>query len=174
MTTSGLITNIQRCSTEDGPGIRTTVFLKGCPMKCTWCHNIEAISPKKQTVWYSSKCIGDKACVAACPQGALTLTPQGMKIDWTKCRTCASCEDACPTGAIQVMGTEWQADTLVEELMKDKVFFDTSGGGVTLSGGEATYQADFMIDIAKGLQNEDVHVALDTCGYCGDSVFDNV
>ena len=81
MTISGIITNIQRCSTEDGPGIRTTVFLKGCPMSCSWCHNIETIDPTSALVWYSVKCIGDHSCVRACPEGALEITPDGIKID---------------------------------------------------------------------------------------------
>ncbi|MFX1264035.1 MAG: glycyl-radical enzyme activating protein [Promethearchaeota archaeon] len=170
MMQSGLITNIQRCSTEDGPGIRTTVFFKGCPLSCTWCHNIETIDPKPQTVWYSTKCIGDKACIEACPENALNLTSDGMEIDRELCQTCGKCEDVCPTGAIKVMGKEWTSEALVQELLRDKVFFATSGGGVTLSGGEATYQAQFMIEVARGLREHGVEVALDTCGYCSESI----
>ncbi|MFX1416861.1 MAG: glycyl-radical enzyme activating protein [Promethearchaeota archaeon] len=169
---TGLITNIQRCSTEDGPGIRTTVFFKGCPLSCTWCHNIETIDPEPQTVWYSTKCIGDKACLEVCPEGALNLTSEGMQIDRELCVTCGSCEDACPTGAIRVMGKEWNSEALVKELLRDKVFFTTSGGGVTLSGGEATFQAEFMIEVAQGLVEQGVDVALDTCGYCSESVLE--
>ncbi|MFW9974866.1 MAG: glycyl-radical enzyme activating protein [Candidatus Thorarchaeota archaeon] len=174
MTTTGIITNIQRCSTEDGPGIRTTVFFKGCPMSCSWCHNIEAIDPQATLVWYEVKCIGDQACVRICPEEALSLTPQGLRIDRTKCKVCGSCEDACPTGAVKVMGKVWTSDDLVEELLKDKVFFETSHGGVTLSGGEATYQAQFALEVAKGLQEKGVHVALDTCGYCSEKVLRNL
>lgn len=170
MATSGIITNIQRCSTEDGPGIRTTVFLKGCPMSCKWCHNIETIDPNAILVWYAVKCIGDQGCVRACPEGALELTPEGLMIDRDKCVVCGTCEDTCPTGAVKVMGKVWSSDDLVQELLRDKVFFETSNGGVTLSGGEATYQPAFAIDVAKGLQNEGVHVALDTCGYCSEKV----
>ncbi len=170
MTKSGIITNIQRCSTEDGPGIRTTVFFKGCPMSCRWCHNIETIDPKSMVVWYAVKCIGDQACVRACPEGALELTPEGVKIDREKCVVCGTCEDKCPTGAVKVMGKIWSSDDLVQELLRDKVFFETSNGGVTLSGGEATYQAEFAIELAKGLQQNNVHVALDTCGYCSENI----
>lgn len=169
---TGLITNIQRCSTEDGPGIRTTVFFKGCPLSCVWCHNIETIDSRPQTVWYSAKCIGHKACIEVCPENALELTAEGMQIDREKCQVCGDCEEACPTGAIRIMGKEWNSDALVKELLRDKVFFTTSNGGVTLSGGEATYQAQFMIDVAKGLRDEGVHVALDTCGYCSESVLE--
>ena len=170
MPTTGIVTNIQRCSTEDGPGIRTTLFFKGCPMKCLWCHNIETIDPKRAVVWYAVKCIGDQACVRACPEGALEMADQGLRIDRAKCTICGVCEDACPTGAIKVMGQIWNSDDMVEELLKDKVFFTTSGGGVTLSGGEATYQAEFAIDVARGLHDSGVNVALDTCGYCSEKV----
>jgi len=174
MSTTGIVTNIQRCSTEDGPGIRTTVFFKGCPMKCLWCHNIEAIDPDPTVVWYAVKCIGDQACVRACPESALELTTDGMKIDRARCTVCGSCEEACPTGAMKLMGKLWKADDLVQELLRDKVFFTTSNGGVTLSGGEATFQMEFAIQVASGLQKNDVHVALDTCGYCSEMNFKRV
>jgi pyruvate formate lyase activating enzyme len=144
--------------------------MKGCPMSCTWCHNIETIDPASTVVWYAVKCIGDHACVRACPEDALEVTPEGLRIDREKCTVCGSCEDACPTGAVKIMGKVWSSDDLVQELLRDKVFFDTSNGGVTLSGGEATYQAEFATEVAKGLQEEGVHVALDTCGYCTEKV----
>jgi pyruvate formate lyase activating enzyme len=174
MTTSGIITNIQRCSTEDGPGIRTTVFLKGCPMSCIWCHNIETIDPDPTLVWYAVKCIGDQGCVRACPEGALEMTSDGLKIDREKCVVCGDCEEVCPTGAVKVMGKSWNSKDLVQELLRDKVFFETSKGGVTLSGGEATFQGKFATEIAEGLQAEGVHVALDTCGYCGEKVLKDI
>ncbi|MDH4213333.1 MAG: glycyl-radical enzyme activating protein [Candidatus Thorarchaeota archaeon] len=174
MSTTGIVTNIQRCSTEDGPGIRTTVFFKGCPMKCLWCHNIETIDPDPTLVWYAVKCIGDQACVRACPESALELTADGMRIDRTLCKVCGSCEDACPTGAMKVMGKLWSAEDLVEELLRDKVFFTTSNGGVTLSGGEATFQVEFAIQVASGLQKNGVHIALDTCGYCSEESFQRI
>jgi pyruvate formate lyase activating enzyme len=174
MTKSGIITNIQRCSTEDGPGIRTTVFLKGCPMSCIWCHNIETIDPEPIVVWYAVKCIGDQACVRACPEGALELTSDGLRINREKCVLCGTCEEECPTGAVKIMGKVWSSEDLVKELIRDKVFFETSNGGVTLSGGEATYQAEFAIELAKGLQRENVHVAIDTCGYCSEKVIRDI
>jgi pyruvate formate lyase activating enzyme len=174
MTISGVVTNIQRCSTEDGPGIRTTAFLKGCPLNCVWCHNIETINPNPQIVWYGVKCIGDQACVEACPNGVLELTSDGMLISRENCEMCGTCEDACPTGAMKLMGKTWKAGDLVQELLRDRIFFTTSGGGVTLSGGEPTYQPDFVIEVAKGLKDEDVHVALDTCGYCSKTVLEKI
>jgi pyruvate formate lyase activating enzyme len=139
-------------------------------MSCSWCHNIETIDPKPTVVWYAVKCIGDLACVRACPEGALEMTPDGLKIDREKCVVCGTCEDQCPTGAVKIMGKVWSSEALVQELIRDKVFFETSNGGVTLSGGEATYQPEFAIELAKGLQKEDIHVALDTCGYCSEKV----
>ena len=174
MVSRGIVTNIQRCSTEDGPGIRTTVFTKGCPMHCPWCHNIETIDANPVVVWYETKCIGVQDCVRACPESALELTADGMNIDQELCDVCGDCEEACPTGAMKVMGTYWNSDDLVEELLRDKIFFTTSNGGVTISGGEATYQAEFAIDVATGLQVEGVHVALDTCGYCSEKVLRDI
>ena len=171
---SGIITNIQRCSTEDGPGIRTTVFMKGCPLRCSWCHNIETINAEPQIVWYVSKCIGDEACIEACLQEVLQLTPEGMQINRENCIACGSCVSACPTGAIKLMGETWDANALVEELIRDKTFFETSGGGVTISGGEPTFQADFVTKIASGLREQGIHVALDTCGYCSENVMEKL
>jgi pyruvate formate lyase activating enzyme len=174
MTISGIVTNIQRCSTEDGPGIRTTAFLKGCPLSCVWCHNIETINPKPQIVWYGVKCIGDQACIEACPNNVLELTSDGMLINRENCEMCGACEDACPTGAMKLMGETWNVEDLVQELLRDQIFFTTSGGGVTLSGGEPTYQPDFVVELARGLKSNNVHVALDTCGYCSHIVLERI
>ncbi len=174
MSVHGLITNIQRTSTEDGPGIRTTVFLKGCPLRCEWCHNVEAIDPKPQLVWHGQKCIGDQACIRTCPEHALTLTREGMVIDREMCTVCGSCAEACPTTAMELIGERWNAEDLVEELARDSVFFTTSGGGVTLSGGETLYQPEFAIAVARGLKERGIHVALDTCGYYSEKVLRSI
>lgn len=174
MTTSGLITNIQRCSTEDGPGIRTSVFLKGCPLHCIWCHNIETIDPKPRLIWHSRKCIADQACVKSCPEEALTLTSDGMKIDLEKCSLCEICEDVCPSGALEIMGKEWASNELVEELLRDRVFFETSNGGVTITGGEPLFQHEFATEIASGLKLNNIHVALDTSGYSNEHVWRSI
>ncbi|MHA1770028.1 MAG: glycyl-radical enzyme activating protein [Candidatus Thorarchaeota archaeon] len=174
MTVKGYITNIQRSSTEDGPGIRTTVFLKGCPLSCIWCHNVEAISPKQQLAWHDNKCIGDQACVRSCPEHALELTATGMKIDRALCTVCGLCVEACPTTAMELIGEEWEAEALVEELARDSIFFQTSGGGVTLSGGEALYQAEFAVALARGLKERGIHVALDTCGYYSENTLRSI
>jgi pyruvate formate lyase activating enzyme len=116
-------------------------------------------------VWYATKCIGDRACIEACPEDALTLTEEGMDINRERCTSCGDCEEACPTAAMTIMGKEWEIDSLLEELAKDKVFFETSSGGITLSGGEPTFQLEFIIKLAEGLQEMGIHVAIDTCGY---------
>ncbi|MEM4735857.1 MAG: glycyl-radical enzyme activating protein [Candidatus Thorarchaeota archaeon] len=170
----GLVTNIQRFSVEDGPGIRTTVFLKGCPMSCTWCHNIEAVDPHRRLVWHSKRCIGDGACVTVCPNGALSLRPTGMLIRRDVCQTCGTCLGVCVTSALEIIGKTWTPSALVEEVLRDRVFFETSNGGITFSGGEPTYQPDFLIDSARLARDNGLHVAVETSGYCSAEVFERL
>ncbi len=160
----GMTFNIQRFSTEDGPGIRTTVFLKGCPLRCAWCHNPEGLSPRPELMWYDVRCIGARDCLSACPEDALELTPQGMHIDRERCTACGACAEACPAAALEVIGREWTPEEVFAEVQKDSVFYETSGGGVTLSGGEPMRQADFVLALARLCHEASVHVALDTCG----------
>lgn len=159
-----LTSNIQRFSTEDGPGIRTTVFFKGCPLRCVWCHNPEGLSPRPELMWYDVRCIGVRDCITACPVDALELTSQGMRIDRAKCTACGDCATACPTGALEIIGREWTPEELFAEVRKDTVFYETSGGGVTLSGGEPMAQADFVLALARLCREANIHMALDTCG----------
>lgn len=162
----GTILEIQRMSTEDGPGIRTTVFFKGCSLKCRWCHNPESISPHPQVHWISNQCIACKICVEVCPQNALFFTEDGNRIDRTRCDGCGVCAHECPAGALELLGKTWAVDDLVSELIKDRTYFEKSGGGVTLSGGEATLQASFAFELLKKLKDRGIHTALDTCGMC--------
>jgi pyruvate formate lyase activating enzyme len=162
---NAMIFNIQRFSTEDGPGIRTTVFFKGCPLSCSWCHNPEGLSKKPQLIWYGVRCIGARECLKVCPEDALTLLPQGMKIDRSRCTACGRCEVACPAAALEVVGKAWEVEPLVHEVLKDLAFFRNSGGGVTLGGGEPALQADFVATFVERLHEKGVHVALDTSGY---------
>jgi len=161
---TGLIFNIQRFSTKDGPGIRTTAFFKGCPLRCAWCHNPEGISSQPELIWYEVRCIGARDCLTACPTDALELTPQGMRIDRERCTACGACAEACPAGALEVVGREWTLEDLFGEVRKDEIFYDTSGGGVTLSGGEPMHQADFAPALARLCHEAGIHVVLDTCG----------
>ena len=160
----GITFNVQRFSTEDGPGIRTTVFFKGCPLRCAWCHNPEGLSPCPELMWYDVRCISARDCLSACPVDALALTPDGIRIDRAKCTACGDCVAACPAGALEVIGREWTPEELFAEIQKDTVFYETSGGGVTLSGGEPLAQADFVLALARLCCEAGIHVALDTCG----------
>jgi pyruvate formate lyase activating enzyme len=161
---TGLTFNLQQFSTEDGPGIRTTVFMKGCPLSCAWCHNPEGRSPHPELVWYDARCIAARECLRVCPEHALALTPRGMLIDRARCTVCGKCADACPSAALEVIGKQWSAEKLVGELLKDRVFFETSGGGITFSGGEPMMQTDFLCEVLPLCKDADLHVALDTCG----------
>jgi pyruvate formate lyase activating enzyme len=164
MALTGITFNVQRFSTEDGPGIRTTVFFKGCPLRCTWCHNPEGLSPRPELIWYDVRCIGVRDCLRACPVDALELTPQGMRIDRERCDACGACTEACPASALEVIGRTWTPEALLAEVQKDAVFFETSGGGVTFSGGEPMAQADFVLELGRLCRGAGLHVALDTCG----------
>lgn len=169
----GVTFNIQRFSTEDGPGIRTTVFMKGCPLRCSWCHNPEGISPHPQLLWYDVRCIGARDCLDACPNGALELTPQGMRIDRGACKACGDCAAACPAGALELIGKTWSLDALVEEAARDSIFFEESGGGVTVSGGEPLLQHEFTTAFLAACRARGLHTALDTSAFTPSPVLRN-
>ncbi len=158
------ILEIQRMSTEDGPGIRTTVFFKGCSLKCKWCHNPESISMQPQVHWIGSRCLGCKTCIAVCPSHSLSLTETGMEINRTTCNGCGACAKECPSTAMELLGKEWSLDDLTNEVVKDKAYFEKSRGGITVSGGEPGMQAAFVGMFLKSLRERGIHTALDTCG----------
>ena len=160
----GRVFEIQRMSTEDGPGLRTTVFLKGCSLECIWCHNPESIKPGTEVLWYGVRCIGCRLCAAACPTGALAVSNKEILIDRKLCTGCGSCADICPSGALEKTGEIREAEELVSELLKDRVYFEKSGGGVTVSGGEPALQGEFTGEMLSMLKDAGVHTALDTCG----------
>jgi pyruvate formate lyase activating enzyme len=155
---------IQRLSTEDGPGIRTTVFFKGCSLACAWCHNPESISPRPQLHWIASRCIGCGTCGTVCPEDALKRTADGVAIDRTRCTACGACAAECPSTAMEIIGTRWHLDALVHEVLKDQAYFVSSGGGVTAGGGEPGLQAPFLSAFLQALKQANIHTAVDTCG----------
>jgi len=164
-----LITEIQRFSMHDGPGIRTTVFLKGCPLHCPWCHNPENWNPEQEIYFHVNKCVTCGQCVNICPSGALKLHQiPGEKailaIDRDKCIWCFKCVDICPSGALESVGKSMDLPSLVQEVLSDKVFYESSGGGVTISGGEPLLYTEFTYELAHILKTkENIHVAIETC-----------
>lgn len=162
----GLIFNIQRFSVHDGPGIRTTVFMKGCPLSCYWCANPESQDFGPQLMTRNIKCTGCGACAPLCPQGAIHMhATGGRKIDWDQCRQCLQCVDACIFGALQRCGEEMTVQTVLDEVLSDRLFYKNSGGGVTVSGGEPLLQSDFVAELLRCCKQEGLHTAIDTTGY---------
>ena len=166
----GLVLNIQRMSTEDGPGLRTTVFFKGCPLACAWCHNPESISFQKEHEWFSAKCMLCKTCEAVCPQHAVSFEGDRHVIDYGKCAKCMKCVLMCPTNALEAKGISYTADGLFGEVMKDSAYFGECGG-ITLSGGEALAQREFALEFLKKLKTAGIHTAVDTCGQIKFDIF---
>jgi pyruvate formate lyase activating enzyme len=173
MTTKGIILHLQRLSTEDGPGIRTTVFFKGCPLRCAWCHNPESISPRPQVHWLENRCITCYSCLEICPNDCLVFDKHGVVIDRERCQGCGTCARECPGNAMELLGVTTSTEDLFAELVKDKAFF-SDGGGVTLSGGEPTLQSAFAVELLAGLQAAGIHTALDTCGLCARPVLERL
>jgi pyruvate formate lyase activating enzyme len=158
------ILDIQRMSTEDGPGLRTTVFFKGCNLACPWCHNPESIGRKPDPVWYAQKCLGCNICGKICPQGSISRDEEGsIRFDRSRCLGCGSCAGECPGGAIDLKGRPMAVDLLFAELVKDRAYFGT-GGGVTLSGGEVMMQHEAALVLARRLREAGIGVAVDTAG----------
>ncbi len=170
----GLILHLQRLSTEDGPGIRTTVFMKQCPLHCWWCHNPESISRKPELQWFESRCLGCQTCVNSCPRGCLVMTPAGLQIDRERCEGCGTCASKCPANAVELLGRRIGIEALVAELLKDRVYYEQSGGGVTFSGGEPLMQPGFTAAVFSRLQAAGIHTALDTCGLASDEALNRV
>jgi pyruvate formate lyase activating enzyme len=162
----GIIFDIKRYAIHDGPGIRTTIFFKGCPLSCPWCHNPEGLSGSPQLIHRKQRCIVCGACVDACPNSALTISDRGPSLERRNCRNCGQCVDVCPADAREIAGTSRSVEELIEFISKDIVFYDESGGGVTFSGGEPMLQYEFLFEILKACGRLGIHRALDTTGYC--------
>ena len=159
-------------STEDGPGLRTTLFAKGCTLACLWCHNPEAIDPKSHIEWMGVRCIGCRTCIGVCPRHGITLDEEGVHTS-DECDACGTCVKACPTEAREMKGIDMTPDELFRELVKDRAYWGDDGG-VTLSGGEILMQADDAAELLKLLHADGIHTAVDTCGFVSRSAIDKV
>lgn len=170
----GMVFDFHRGTTHDGPGMRTTVFMKGCPLHCEWCHNPESIERHQQLQWTEKKCIACRTCEITCKQHAISLTEDGVVIQKSKCNKCMECAEECPAKALEVVGKYWEADALAKEAMKDQDFFKEFDGGITVSGGEPMLQYEFLVPFLKILKEKEQHVALDTCGYASWKAYEEV
>ena len=168
-----LIFDIKRYAINDGPGIRTTLFMKGCPLHCVWCHNPESWSPRQQILYKRSKCIGCQTCVETCPQQILRLSPDGIVMG-SGCTLCGRCAEECPTTALEQCGREWTMDELMSEVEKERDVMTDSGGGVTLCGGEPLMHPDDTIALLKELGRRGFHRTVDTTLYASKEVVEAV
>lgn len=160
----GLLFDIKPYSINDGPGIRVTLFLKGCPLDCIWCHNPESKAPYVQKMYNKKKCIGCEACVEECPENALKLTEDGIVTNTDLCTLCSQCAEVCPSLAIEMSGKQVSVEELMIRVRKEVRTLDESEGGVTISGGEPTMQSDFLIELLDALGREGIHRTVDTTG----------
>ena len=170
----GIIFDIKRFAIHDGPGIRTTVFLKGCPLSCWWCHNPESQSAESDILYRNNLCARCGTCVEVCPHDARSLTNQGVERDRIRCAVCGTCVDACPSRALERLGRPTTVDQTMTEIERDTPFFDQSGGGVTFSGGEPTTQPEFLCALLERCVERDIHTAVDTCGFARPEVFRSI
>ena len=171
---TGMVFDIRKFSIHDGPGIRTSVFLKGCPLECAWCHNPESQSAKPELIIRPNRCQRCGACVEACPEDAVRLDANGSVTDRTRCEQCGVCVDACFSGARELAGREFTVPQVMAEIERDRPFYDESGGGATFSGGEPLLQPEFLLELLKACRASEIHTALDTCGYAPWSALDRI
>ena len=161
----GTIFQIKRFAIHDGDGIRTTIFFKGCPLKCIWCHNPEGIALNPQLAYYQKNCILCRKCVDICPYDAHTIENGAHNFIYTNCTSCGQCAKVCPTSALHMYGQKISINELISKIIKDKTLWSISGGGVTLSGGECLLQVDFCYELLKSLKELNINTAIDTCGF---------
>ena len=162
---NGIIFDIQNYAIYDGPGIRTIVFLKGCPLKCDWCQNPESQKLSPEMSYFKEKCQLCGICVSACPNNALQLIDDEIIRDKSLCNTCGICAEKCPNQVMEIIGRNIPIEELVENVLRDKIFYDNSGGGSTFSGGEPTMQTNFLLEVLDALKKQGIHTAIETCGY---------
>lgn len=171
---AGIVMNIQKYSIHDGPGIRTTVFLKGCPLNCWWCHNPESQKSNPEIMFFKEKCKSCGLCLKMCPQKAIEFVDGYPVTNEGKCNLCGKCTDFCTSNAREIIGKEMTVKDLMKEIIKDEAFYDESNGGVTFSGGEPLMHADYLNDILRACKNRGIHTTIDTSGYADWSQFEKI
>ena len=162
----GIVFDIKRYAIHDGPGIRTTVFFKGCPMHCRWCHNPEGIRKEAEIVFRENLCKQCNDCLTACPEGAIISKNHTKIVEMDKCTLCGSCTQVCYAGALEIIGKRMTVGEVMNEITKDAVFFEESGGGATFSGGEPLLQFPFLLALLEACKKRNLHTTVDTSGYC--------
>jgi len=170
----GNILKISHYCTDDGPGIRTTVFLKGCPLSCIWCHNKESQNKESEIMFDKEKCINCALCKNTCDKECHTFENNVHNVIFENCNMCRKCIDICPKNALRSAGQTFETTYIINEILKDKVFYETSNGGVTISGGEPLYQSDFTTEILKKCKENGIHTAIETCGFASKEIFKKV
>jgi pyruvate formate lyase activating enzyme len=171
----GIVLNIEKFAIHDGPGIRSVVFMKGCPLRCLWCSTVDGQLMSPEMEYFAQRCIKCKACIEACPTKAISVSDMDEIItDRRYCDNCGKCAEVCPTGARQIVGEEMTVEQVLAEVEKDTLFYSNSGGGITLSGGEPTMQPEFSLEILKGCKDRGIHTAIETCGYVKWDILDEI
>ena len=172
--TTGIVFDIKKFSIHDGPGIRTTVFLKGCPLRCWWCHNPEGLVPQPELAFRANRCIKCDACLDVCVHGAISRDGDAVLTDATRCTLCGTCVAACYAEARQIVGREMTVAQVMAAIERDVPFYDESGGGATFSGGEPLLQGDFLLELLRACRARGIHTTVDTCGFAPWEVLDGV